>query len=112
MTLEITEIVITVGAISLGSPSHRTIARLTPSSLELGNASSATMATAKAPNSCGPRMRASATPIPSVLKRATILLRKLQPSALVARPASCLLYTSDAADDLLCVDLGGRRIIN
>eukprot|EP00657_Telonema_sp_P-1_P011767 TRINITY_DN72_c0_g1_i11.p1 TRINITY_DN72_c0_g1~~TRINITY_DN72_c0_g1_i11.p1 ORF type:complete len:112 (-),score=43.64 TRINITY_DN72_c0_g1_i11:133-468(-) len=32
-----------------------------------------------------------------------------------ARPYSalipCLLYTSDAADDLLCVDLGGRRII-
>src|SRR5665213_4505643 len=24
---------------------------------------------------------------------------------------SCLLYTSDAADDLLCVALGGRRII-
>ena len=24
---------------------------------------------------------------------------------------TCLLYTSDAADDLLCVDLGGRRII-
>ena len=23
----------------------------------------------------------------------------------------CLLYTSDAADELLCVDLGGRRII-
>ena len=23
----------------------------------------------------------------------------------------CLLYTSDAADDLLCVDLGGRPII-
>src|SRR5450756_3021132 len=28
-----------------------------------------------------------------------------------ARPGPCLLYTSDAADDLLCVDLGGRRII-
>src|SRR5428012_25137 len=27
------------------------------------------------------------------------------------RSAGCLLYTSDAADDLLCVDLGGRRII-
>ena len=27
------------------------------------------------------------------------------------RRATCLLYTSDAADDLLCVDLGGRRII-
>ena len=24
---------------------------------------------------------------------------------------ACLLYTSDAADDLLCVDLGGRRYI-
>ena len=31
--------------------------------------------------------------------------------ALVAFSNSCLLYTSDAADDLLCVDLGGRRII-
>src|SRR5450756_3237210 len=27
------------------------------------------------------------------------------------RLLACLLYTSDAADDLLCVDLGGRRII-
>src|SRR5450756_3101030 len=27
------------------------------------------------------------------------------------RFSCCLLYTSDAADDLLCVDLGGRRII-
>ena len=27
------------------------------------------------------------------------------------RDCFCLLYTSDAADDLLCVDLGGRRII-
>ena len=27
------------------------------------------------------------------------------------RNKDCLLYTSDAADDLLCVDLGGRRII-
>src|SRR5450756_2116885 len=30
---------------------------------------------------------------------------------LTGRAAVCLLYTSDAADDLLCVDLGGRRII-
>src|SRR5450756_1878868 len=29
----------------------------------------------------------------------------------VADATTCLLYTSDAADDLLCVDLGGRRII-
>ena len=26
-------------------------------------------------------------------------------------PMACLLYTSDAADDMQCVDLGGRRII-
>src|SRR5665213_954314 len=29
---------------------------------------------------------------------------------LTATDEGCLLYTSDAADDLLCVDLGGRRI--
>src|SRR5659263_500773 len=33
------------------------------------------------------------------------------PLAVLARRTTCLLYTSDAADDLLCVDLGGRRII-
>ena len=27
---------------------------------------------------------------------------------LILMEDSCLLYTSDAADDLLCVDLGGR----
>ncbi|GAB5856438.1 hypothetical protein [Staphylococcus aureus] len=29
----------------------------------------------------------------------------------IDQPLSCLLYTSDAADDLTRVDLGGRRII-
>src|SRR5665213_522381 len=32
------------------------------------------------------------------------------PHLLAKLPYDCLLYTSDAADDLLCVDLGGRRI--
>ena len=32
-------------------------------------------------------------------------------SVLSEQIMGCLLYTSDAADDLLCVDLGGRRII-
>ena len=31
--------------------------------------------------------------------------------ALIGIAKVCLLYTSDAADDLPCVDLGGRRII-
>ena len=36
----------------------------------------------------------------------------LRLKALHKKPVyACLLYTSDAADDLLCVDLGGRRII-
>ena len=30
---------------------------------------------------------------------------------IVRQLLNCLLYTSDAADDLLCVDLGGRRIL-
>ena len=33
------------------------------------------------------------------------------PEAPAGHTKDCLLYTSDAADDLLCVDLGGRRII-
>ena len=37
------------------------------------------------------------------------VLMTTDPGDLVLDP--CLLYTSDAADDLLCVDLGGRRII-
>src|SRR5450756_1893437 len=39
----------------------------------------------------------------------TVELHK-QTGGLIAH-SPCLLYTSDAADDLLCVDLGGRRII-
>ncbi|CZR99706.1 hypothetical protein CDFC105_64555 [Clostridioides difficile] len=31
--------------------------------------------------------------------------------ALILGNEGCLLYTSDAADDMQCVDLGGRRII-
>src|SRR5450756_226281 len=54
------------------------------------------------------------TDLPAVAAETTTLLYRNQP---VVRPSEdellqlCLLYTSDAADDLLCVDLGGRRII-
>src|SRR5680860_1742084 len=44
----------------------------------------------------------------------TYALRQLSPNLqdrIQRRHRICLLYTSDAADDLLCVDLGGRRII-
>ena len=34
-----------------------------------------------------------------------------QEARIIAKLEHCLLYTSDAADDLPCVDLGGRRII-
>ena len=38
-------------------------------------------------------------------------LETIVASGLIDDHYPCLLYTSDAADDLLCVDLGGRRII-
>ena len=48
--------------------------------------------------------------------RAEILMKGLVSTALLMKAVldkegGCLLYTSDAADDLLCVDLGGRGII-
>ena len=39
------------------------------------------------------------------------VLASLRLALALAEGEGCLLYTSDAADDLLCVDLGGRRII-
>ena len=43
------------------------------------------------------------------LKTKTSSRRKFFKTA--AKAGACLLYTSDAADDSLRVDLGGRRII-
>ena len=37
--------------------------------------------------------------------------RRVQEACRFLRYSACLLYPSDAAYDLLCVDLGGRRII-
>ena len=39
-----------------------------------------------------------------------ILILKIEVSTQLHN-SHCLLYTSDAADDMQCVDLGGRRII-
>ena len=47
----------------------------------------------------------------SVLDLHTLFSQCLQLKTLQNQAFLCLLYTSDAADDLLCVDLGGRRII-
>ena len=59
-------------------------------------------------DSAGPaRPSASAREPRSVQHRCTAERRRLH----APRARVCLLYTSDAADDLLCVDLGGRRII-
>src|SRR5450756_2739430 len=46
--------------------------------------------------------RPAVLPLPAAMPRPT-RVRGLR------LPSACLLYTSDAADDLLCVDLGGRR---
>ena len=45
------------------------------------------------------------------LKLSISAILYLLQSLLYVLPYICLLYTSDAADDLLCVDLGGRRIL-
>ena len=39
------------------------------------------------------------------------LLEEMENVSFCSVSHSCLLYTSDAADDSVCVDLGGRRII-
>src|SRR5450756_3193663 len=46
-----------------------------------------------------------------IVGRIFFKINYLQLVGLMAGTYTCLLYTSDAADDLLCVDLGGRRII-
>src|SRR5450756_2032995 len=46
--------------------------------------------------------------IPEALVRKEIAHKNLT-ELHVTQSMHCLLYTSDAADDLLCVDLGGRR---
>src|SRR5450756_583907 len=47
-------------------------------------------------------------PRPSSWSFAVVVICQSPPDSVLSFP--CLLYTSDAADDLLCVDLGGRRI--
>ena len=46
-----------------------------------------------------------------IVKRELFALLKMEIYIRTALPKRCLLYTSDAADDPLCVDLSGRRII-
>ena len=56
--------------------------------------------------------RVKTRPEPRHCRSTTGLAARFRPGwAVVALTLICLLYTSDAADDLLCVDLGGRRII-
>ena len=50
-------------------------------------------------SSLGPAMSYDGRPVSNI------------PMVLRGRWTVCLLYTSDAADDLLCVDPGGRRIM-
>ena len=57
------------------------------------------------------RSRAGTCPSLAAGSRSTLTQRNSGCSSAMVPPKPCLLYTSDAADDLLCVDLGGRRII-
>src|SRR5450756_3241558 len=44
-------------------------------------------------------------------KAGTLRSADISPMSSLFAVCDCLLYTSDAADDLLCVVLGGRRLI-
>src|SRR5680860_1764138 len=55
---------------------------------------------------CLPLLPGSSTTSTRLINQGSSWVRKQ-----LTRSWACLLYTSDAADDLLCVDLGGRRII-
>ena len=45
------------------------------------------------------------------LSPVTPAIGDIRRNVIIATVGTCLLYTSDAADDLRCVDFGGRRII-
>ena len=46
----------------------------------------------------------------AVAVRSSAIAEDTETASYAGMQDTCLLYTSDAADDLLCVDLGGRRI--
>src|SRR5665213_2377849 len=59
-----------------------------------------------------PRQSTSTTVLITMRRSASMAAGEMASEQSRDEPSkSCLLYTSDAADDLLCVDLGGRRII-
>src|SRR5450756_3255903 len=66
---------------------------------------------------CAPRQASMSRRLSRYVTCANAITRKCSVQRSVRTRTSppyfrtCLLYTSDAADDLLCVDLGGRRII-
>src|SRR5659263_540944 len=72
-------------------------------------ASRSTRVARRKPGSPSARAEPAALIAASPAARSTDSQARVLPQA--ARDGSCLLYTSDAADDLLCVDLGGRRIL-
>ena len=59
----------------------------------------------------GPMTKDYAQVLSFIKKMHMLMYNETPPNDGHRRNILCLLYTSDAADDLLCVDLGGRRII-
>src|SRR5665811_2635357 len=62
-------------------------------------------------HSTAPVASAGTRQFPCAESASTGLTRYRNHAAIRVKGTSCLLYTSDAADDLTRVDLGGRRII-
>eukprot|EP00657_Telonema_sp_P-1_P012823 TRINITY_DN9644_c0_g1_i2.p1 TRINITY_DN9644_c0_g1~~TRINITY_DN9644_c0_g1_i2.p1 ORF type:complete len:130 (+),score=34.70 TRINITY_DN9644_c0_g1_i2:134-523(+) len=67
---------------------------------------------AETPLTPNPNPNPTLCPVTLPGRRVLSMVAHPNPNPIISRnPNPCLLYTSDAADDLLCVDLGGRRII-
>src|SRR5450756_2500627 len=113
-----------------GKPTSAPISAAHPGRLRPGNGEATRLAPSRHPavSSTGARLVAAAIQLLAAVQNQTRLpalagqvgtgdrrlLRDRCGHRANPRPArikGCLLYTSDAADDLLCVDLGGRRII-
>src|SRR5450756_231995 len=82
-----------------------------PARRAIATSASAAIHVAARQPSTTPRLMSVSRIMVLIVPRRPLGRRVLGQRGQVGHVHACLLYTSDAADDLLCVDLGGRRII-
>src|SRR5665213_3873175 len=92
----------------LGTVWPRPPSRSRASSMTTRSPAAARSRVAAMPAAPAPTTATSYSPPLSVIVEGIVVIsRSLKPTATIMLDPACLLYTSDAADDLLYVDLGG-----